>query len=220
MNINNPVTPPGAFRLPALLIRLTKLVIWAISITIGVALFFQLQSFTALFDSGPAILLAVGVVGVVVGAITGVVVMLLQLPVPIHRLIRTKRWAIGTLGAWSLAGATYEILFWMAWPLAETSSLIAFLSGPFVGVGIGLAFGLVQWLAAYRYVARAQWLLISNVIGWGLGYAVAILWLSATWVTALGLISSIVILGVIPGLITGITLSLLPARAIQGTETL
>ena len=53
----------------------------------------------------------------------------------------------------------------------------------------------------------------SNVIGWGLGYTVAILWLSATWETTLGLISSIVILGIIPGLITGITLSLLPSRA-------
>jgi hypothetical protein len=57
------------------------------------------------------------------------------------------------------------------------------------------------------------------VIGWGLGYIITILSLSATWETALGLISSVVILGVIPSLITGITLSLLPARAIQGSET-
>ena len=204
MNINDPETPPGAFRLPVLFARSASLMVWTISITLGVAVFFQLQSFTGLFDRSPEIWLAVGVVGVVVGTITGVVVMLLQLLVPIHRVIRTKRWALGTLGAWSLAGAVYEILYWLPEPSDVSLRLLV------IGIGIGLAFGLVQWLAARRYAARAQWLLISNVLGWSVGYTVAMLLFLGDRGAALGLIPNVVVLGVIAGLITGITLSALP----------
>ncbi len=211
MSTYYPKTHPDAPRLRDCAVGLA---LWIVSITIGVGVFFQAQMFVALMDVDTidtALLLvrALGVfagIGAVVGVFTGAGVVAVQQLAPLHPIVRTEAWVLGNMGAWALAGALFEMLYWITIPLDEVPSYFI------IGAGVGLGFGLAQCLASHRALAKSQFLLAANVVGWCLGLTAGGSVYQLKWGSAQGYVLSVIVVGIIASVITGIILSRLATR--------
>jgi hypothetical protein len=172
--------------------------------------------FSALIDQGPFILLAVGALGAVVGVVSGVGVALVQRFALLHPVLMTEEWVLGTMGAWALAGALYEVLYWIAIPLDE-ALMNEVPRYAIIGAGVGLGFGLCQWLAARHCLTKLHLLLLANVISWSAALTTARLIYQIYFGTAFGYVLSIVVGGIVAGLVTGLTLIRLARRHLVNT---
>ena len=208
-NTSYPRTDPNALQSRGLAFGLS---LWIVTITIGIAVFSELQMFSALIDEGPFTLLSVSVLGAMVGGVVGAGVVLAQRLAPLHPIARTQAWILATIGAWALAGALYELLYRITIPFDDA------LSWPIMGAGVGLGFGVGHGLAARHHASNLQLLLLvlANVIGWSAGLTIARFVYQFNSGTALGYVVSIAVAGILAGLITGITLSKLATPAPRG----
>lgn len=113
--------------------------------------------------------------------VTGAAIGVLQW-IPLEkRLPQAGRWIIAT---------------WAGWALAQVE-LIMFNPGQnrfITGVVVGLLVGIAQWLLLRNHVRWAAWWVVMNVVAWTSGFA---------------LLPGFFTTGMVPGLITGMTLDLL-----------
>ena len=166
--------------------------------------------------AGGLVLSVVGQVGAtviaiaLVGASVGITLGLAQrLTVP-DEISSIKYWALSSALGWAVGLTLAQLISWIG-EVAQSDVLIGV--PPLLVVGI--AVGIVQWLAVRRAVQRSSLWIVSNAIGWMAGLPVAAILLQVTGSLAASLGDSGVYLiaellsGAVAGLVTGVTLGLL-----------
>jgi hypothetical protein len=87
-------------------------------------------------------------------------------------------------------------------PAGPRVSLSNALAGATSGSVIGAALGSAQWLVLRRHAGLAGWWIMSSCLGWLIGLSIA-----AGTVDVVGIVGSLVILGLGGGAATGLTLA-------------
>ena len=129
----------------------------------------------------------------------GVLAGAVQCAVLVRRIPKAWRWMLVTASGW-LAGTAMV--------------LIAAGSGAFAGLAIGAFTGTAQWVLLRREVQWAGWWIAISAVAWSVG-------LSLAPSPEAVLLPRVVLSGVMPSLITGITLELLlrhPRPAAEAEE--
>lgn len=210
-----------------------RLAVWILSAIVGVAVFSWLQVPLALFDDNANLgnrITFFTIAGVFIGTITGLIVALGNVLVPLHPALRSIGWFMGTLSGWAVAGALYGLLYWLTTEpidisgtfnlLGKDISIDEAIRWPIMGAGIGLGIGLAQWFALRQVMARSQLWILSNILGWSVGPTVY--WLifqtsltSPTSGFPWAIILSLLSVGIIAGSTTGMTMTYLIARPLN-----
>ena len=82
--------------------------------------------------------------------------------------------------------------------LKATSGIVG---GTLSGASLGIALGLAQWIILRLRVSGAGWWILSNALGWGVGWAAG-----QIAYQQLGIVGGLTIPGAISGAITGASL--------------
>lgn len=98
-----------------------------------------------------------------------------------HRIRKAWRWILVTAAGWS-AGAALTFFF--------VPDGMDFL----VGIVVGLAIGVAQWMILRREVHWSAWWIVISIVG---------------WTTGMALLPGLILTGVMVGAVTGIALELL-----------
>jgi len=170
-----------------------------------------------------AIAPVVGAMPVVSGSIVGAGVGIMQWLVLRRRFHRAGWWVLASTMGWAVGWAVGQNLiepvtmFLAKYEEALGGRSVVTLS--VLGVMVGGVAGIMQWFVLRRWVYRAGWWILANIVGWTTGFVagpvvVAALWTSGVLATVMGG----VILGAVPGAITGMTLVWLSRHSFPGAQ--
>ena len=153
-------------------------VLWALSLLVGAVFFFFLVVVPLAFASlntGLLLLVVVSVIGLIGGAVTGLVIGLIQRAILPKWAPWKRLWILGSILGWAVGGAVGCLIIgllqlaFFEYPKQGVDEYISIMLGPIAAALAGISVGLVQALYIKSERPSSRFWVIATACGWILG---------------------------------------------------